>query len=148
LEVVTLRYFNVYGPRQSPFSQYAAAIPIFIESLLSNKQITIFGDGSQTRDLIFVHDIVQANLFAAESSQAPGNVMNICTGIETSVQNLVDTLRKLIPGSREPIYSQPRAGDIYRSSGNPSLARKVMDFYPKTSLEHGLKETIEWMMHQ
>ena len=97
IEIVALRYFNVFGPRQAPDSQYAAAIPIFIRRLLSNMEITIFGDGSQTRDLIYVQDVVRANLLAAKTQHAAGNIYNICTGVETSIQHLVDSLRSHFP---------------------------------------------------
>jgi nucleoside-diphosphate-sugar epimerase len=147
LEVVALRYFNVFGPRQAPNSEYAAAIPIFIHCLLNNQKIQIFGDGGQTRDLVFVQDIVRANLLAAEHPGAAGQVFNICTGIETSVQMLVEILRRSFPGSFEPKNASPRSGDIYRSSGNPQLAKEVLGFQPQTSLEQGLTQTIEWMTH-
>jgi nucleoside-diphosphate-sugar epimerase len=145
VEVTALRYFNVFGPRQAPNSEYAAAIPIFIHRLLNNETITIYGDGGQTRDLVFVQDIVRANLRAADHPGAAGHVFNICTGMETSVQMLVDTLRRAFPGSHEPIYAPPRAGDIYRSMGNPQRAKEELNFQPQTSLEEGLIQTIEWM---
>lgn len=145
IEVVALRYFNVFGPRQAPDSQYAAAIPIFIRRLLSNQAMTIFGDGGQTRDLIYIQDVVRANLLAAEHPGAAGQVINICTGNETSVQLLVDTLRELFPGSVDPRYALPRAGDIYRSTGNPRRAQEILGFQPQTTLTQGLAKTVEWM---
>jgi nucleoside-diphosphate-sugar epimerase len=145
MEVVSLRYFNVFGPRQNPDSEYAAAIPIFISNLLSNQEIKIFGDGGQTRDLIFVQDIVQANLIASEHPSAAGQVFNICTGIEISVEELVDTIRRQFPDSLKPIYKQPRKGDIYRSVGKPDRAREILGFETKTTLKQGLLQTIEWM---
>ena len=84
-EVVALRYFNVYGPRQRPDSMYAAAVPIFARRLLDRQPVTVFGDGSQTRDLINVHDVVRANLIASEHPHAAGKIFNICTGVETRV---------------------------------------------------------------
>ena len=95
LEVCSLRYFNVFGPRQRPDTQYAAAVPIFIRQLLAGKAPTIFGDGKQTRDLIFVADVVRANLVAAEHPAAPGQVFNVCTGIKTRVLDLVEALYEL-----------------------------------------------------
>ncbi|OGN73864.1 MAG: hypothetical protein A2X25_03775 [Chloroflexi bacterium GWB2_49_20] len=145
IEVVALRYFNVFGPRQAPDSQYAAAIPIFIRRLLSNQAITIFGDGGQTRDLIYVQDVVHANLLAAEHPDAAGQVINICTGVETSVQLLVDTLREIFPRSIDPQFAPLRAGDIYRSLGNPMRAKEILGFQPQTTLKQGLVNTIEWM---
>jgi UDP-glucose 4-epimerase len=145
IEAVVLRYFNVFGPRQAPTSQYAAAIPIFIDHLLSEKAITIFGDGSQTRDLIYVQDVVRANLLAAQIPSASGNIYNICTGIETSIQQLVDILRGLFPRSLSTQYLEPRAGDIYRSLGNPLKASERLGFQPETSLSQGLSQTVKWM---
>ena len=145
LDVVSLRYFNVFGPRQNPESQYAAAIPIFISKLLAGKPITIFGDGGQTRDLIFVEDIVRANLTASEHRNAPGKTFNICSGRETKVIDLVNGLCDLFPGSPKPIFVDPRPGDIYRSVGNPNKAKLELDFAPLFSLSEGLKSTVEWM---
>lgn len=145
LEVAGLRYFNVYGPRQRPDSQYAAAVPIFISRLLQNKPITIFGDGGQTRDLIFVRDVVQANLVAAEHPAAPGQVFNICTGMETRIIDLVEVLQDLFPDAPPPGFSDPRAGDIYRSIGDPHKAFSQLGFKAGTTLEEGLRQTVEWM---
>lgn len=145
LEVVALRYFNVYGPRQRPDSQYAAAVPIFIRRLLDNKPITIFGDGSQTRDLINVRDVVRANLIAANHPNAPGQIFNICTGIETRILDLLEVLYDLFPNIQLPVFEQPRAGDIYRSIGSPRKATDVMGYQAQVSLADGLMETVNWM---
>lgn len=145
LEVVSLRYFNVFGPRQNPDSEYAAAIPIFIRCLMDGKPITIFGDGGQTRDLIFVRDVVQANIKASEQPAIAGEVFNICSGSETSVEALVEILRKQFPDPLVPKHVEPRNGDIYRSVGRPDKASERLKFEPKTSLLEGLMETIEWM---
>lgn len=145
IEVTVLRYFNVFGPRQAPDSEYAAAIPIFIRRLLTDKTIVIYGDGKQTRDLIFVHDVVRANLLAAETTGAAGKIYNICTGIETSIQQLVDALRVFFPEAAPTQYAPPRAGDIFRSVGNPSFAKNEMGFQPKTTLTEGLSQTVGWM---
>ena len=145
LEVVALRYFNVFGPKQSPESDYAAAIPIFIRQILDGKQITIYGDGNQTRDLVYVEDIVQANLLASESSNAPGYVINICTGIETSILDVVQSLKEIGNYSQEPKYAPARKGDIYRSAGDARLSKDVLDFNPKVSLSEGLMKTMDWM---
>ena len=147
-DVVALRYFNVYGPRQRPDSMYAAAVPIFIRRLLEGQPITIFGDGGQTRDLINVHDVVRANLIAAEHSHVAGQVFNICTGIETRMLDLLEVLYDLFPQAPEAEFSAPRLGDIYRSIGSPQKALAVMDFKAQVSLDDGLKETVEWMRIQ
>ncbi len=145
LEVVALRYFNVYGPRQRPDSMYAAAVPIFIRRRLDNKPVTVYGDGKQTRDLIFVRDVAQANLMAAEHPAAPGQVFNICTGRETAILDLLDVLDTLCPGSPAPVFAEPRPGDIYKSLGSPAKALNLLGFRADTSLRDGLKATLEWM---
>jgi len=145
LEVCALRYFNVFGPRQRPDTQYAAAVPIFIRQLRASQPPSIFGDGTQTRDLIFVGDVVRANLVAAEHRAAPGQVLNVCTGRSTRVLDLVETLCELIPGAPAPKFSPPRAGDILHSVGNPARAREVIGFEAKATLREGLRETAEWM---
>ena len=145
LEVVALRYFNVYGPRQRPDSMYAAAVPIFARRLLDGKPVTVFGDGGQTRDLINVHDVVRANLLASDHPSAPGKIFNICTGTETRLLDLLDVMYVLIPNSASPQFAAPRAGDIYRSVGSPQKARDVLGFNAEVSLADGLKETIDWM---
>jgi nucleoside-diphosphate-sugar epimerase len=145
LDVVALRYFNVYGPRQRPDSQYAAAVPIFIQRMLDGKPVTVFGDGGQTRDLINVRDVVQANLIAAQHPSAPGQIFNICTGIETRILDLLEVLFDLFPNVPQPIFAEPRAGDIYRSIGNPQKAADMMEFRAQVSLAVGLKEAVEAM---
>ena len=145
LEVAVLRYFNVYGPRQSPNSDYAAAVPIFVRRLLDGQAITIFGDGRQTRDLIYVGDVVRANLLAAEHPAAAGQVFNICTGQATSILNLVEVLRNLFPAAPAPGFAPARAGDIYASVGCSTKAETVLGFRAETELAVGLKATVEWM---
>ncbi|MBI3172645.1 MAG: SDR family oxidoreductase [Chloroflexi bacterium] len=145
LEVVALRYFNVYGPRQRPDSMYAAAVPIFIRRLLDGKGVTIYGDGGQTRDLINVRDVVRANLVASEHPAAPGQIFNICTGIETRIIDLVEVLQDLFPSAPAPVFAEPRAGDIYRSIGSPQKAADLIGFRAEVTLDQGLKEAVEWM---
>ena len=145
LEVVALRYFNVYGPRQRPDSMYAAAVPIFARRLLDGNPVTLYGDGGQTRDLINVHDVVRANLIASKHRNAPGKIFNICTGVETRLLDLLDVMYELIPNVPPPQFAAPRAGDIYRSVGSPQKALDVLGFRAEVSLVDGLKETIDWM---
>ena len=139
LEVVALRYFNVYGPRQRPDSMYAAAVPIFINSLRTHQVVTVFGDGGQTRDLIYVGDVVRANLIASEHPAAAGQVFNICTGQETRILDLLDVLYKLFPDSSKPDHAPSRAGDIYKSLGSPEKADKIIGFTAQKPLADGLK---------
>ncbi|MGZ9222726.1 MAG: SDR family NAD(P)-dependent oxidoreductase [Anaerolineales bacterium] len=145
LEVVALRYFNVYGPRQRPDSMYAAAVPIFARRLLDGKPVTVFGDGGQTRDLINVRDVVRANLIAARHWHAAGQVLNICTGVETRLLDLLDVFDELIPNAPPPEFAEPRAGDIYRSVGSPQKAADLIGFQAQVSLVDGLKEVIDSM---
>ena len=145
LEVAALRYFNVYGPRQRPDSMYAAAVPIFIRRMLDNKPITVFGDGGQTRDLINVRDVVQANLLASQHPAAPGQIFNVCTGVETRLLDLLDILYEVFPDAPKHIHAEPRAGDIYRSIGTPKKIMDTLGFDPKISLAEGLREAVEEM---
>lgn len=145
LEVTALRYFNVYGPRQRPDSMYAAAVPIFIRRMLDNKPITVFGDGGQTRDLINARDVVQANLLAAQHPAAPGQIFNVCTGVETRILDLLDILYEIFPNAPKHIHAEPRAGDIYRSIGTPKKIIDILGFKPKVTLADGLFEAVEAM---
>jgi nucleoside-diphosphate-sugar epimerase len=144
LPVTALRYYNVYGPRQRPDSDYAAAIPIFLRQLAAGNPITIFGDGKQSRDFIFVKDVARANLLAAESDAA-GDSFNVCTGHETSLLDLLEELSEVAPRSPEVRFSAPRSGDIYRSVGDPEKSAASLGFRAETSLAKGLAETVEWM---
>jgi len=145
LEVTALRYFNVYGPRQRPDSMYAAAVPIFIRRMLDNKPITVYGDGGQTRDLVNVRDVVQANLLASEHPAAPGKIFNVCTGVETRLLDLLDILYGIFPNAPKHVHAEPRAGDIYRSIGTPKKIVETLGFKPNVTLAEGLKEAVEEM---
>lgn len=142
LPVVALRYFNVFGPRQSPNSAYAAAIPKFIDAMRAGNAPTIFGDGSQTRDFVFVGDVIKANLLAAQTSQT-GKVFNVCSGKESSLLDLLETLAAFFPSAPKPNFSASRLGDVPRSVGDPTLASKALDFRAQTSLADGLKQIVE-----
>jgi len=145
LEVVALRYFNVYGPRQRPDSMYAAAVPIFIRRMLDNQPVTIFGDGGQTRDLVNVRDVAQANLLAAQNPLAAGKIFNVCTGVETRLLDLLDILYQIFPNAPKHIHAEARAGDIYRSIGTPKKIMAELGFQPQVSLAEGVKEAVEAM---
>jgi UDP-glucose 4-epimerase len=146
-EVVALRYFNVYGPRQRPDSMYAAAVPIFARRLLDQKAVTVFGDGGQTRDLINVHDVARANLIASEHPNAAGKIFNICTGVETRLLDLLDVMYELLPDSPIHEHAAPRPGYIYHSVGSPQKAADEIGFRAEVSLLDGLRETVDWMRH-
>ena len=145
LEVVALRYFNVYGPKQNPDSDYAAVIPIFIKNMLAGEQPTIYGDGLQSRDFIFIADVVRANLLASESNLASGRTINICSGSEINLLQLTKTLSEIFGRNSQPDFEIERPGDIYRSSGNPSLAREILNFETLVDLPTGLRDTVNWM---
>ena len=145
LDVVALRYFNVYGPRQNPASDYAAVIPIFIKKLEDEDEPIIFGDGLQTRDFVYIADVVQANLMAAASEEAPGEVFNICSGQEISLLELLDILSTLYNRIIQPDFQEARSGDIYRSLGDPNKAREILGFSPGSSIVDGLNATAAWM---
>jgi UDP-glucose 4-epimerase len=147
LPVVALRYFNVYGPRQRPDSAYAAAISIFVRRLINGDPITIYGDGRQSRDFIYVKDVVRANLLAAES-EAAGESFNICTGQETTLLDLLEELSELSPHQPVVHFETPRPGDIYHSQGNPDKAAAILGFRAGISLADGLAQTVEWMSKQ
>jgi UDP-glucose 4-epimerase len=144
LPVTSLRYYNVYGPRQRPDSDYAAVIPIFIHRLVAEQPVIIFGNGKQSRDFIFVSDVVRANLLAAGSETA-GGVYNICTGHETSLLDLMEELSGIFPRQPEVRFEAPRPGDIFRSVGNPEKAAASIGFRAQTSLAEGLAQTVAWM---
>ena len=144
LDVVALRYFNIFGPRQNPDSDYAAVIPIFIKLLVDKRKPVIYGDGNQSRDFVFVKDVVQANLLASVSTSAPGRVINICSGLETSLLDLLAALSDIFGLSIRPEFETTRAGDIYRSVGDPNLAKEILGFIPQTTLYEGLQATVDW----
>ena len=146
LEVVALRYFNVYGTRQRPDSMYAAAIPIFLRKMIDRKSVTVFGDGGQTRDFVFIDDVVRANLAAAEHPAAAGQTFNVCSGYETSLLNLLDVIHGLFPSAPDHVFDEPRMGDIYRSFGSTELAENTIGFKAKIDLVNGLKKTANWMI--
>ncbi|MGB2841500.1 MAG: SDR family oxidoreductase [Halobacteriota archaeon] len=143
LKTVSLRYFNVYGPRQDPYSDYAAVIPRFINMVSENKPPVIYGDGEQTRDFTFVKDVVRANIFAAKSD-AKG-VYNIAYGNRISINELANMIMKLMGKNLKPVHDAPREGDVMHSLGDISRAKKGLGYEPRYSLEEGLRGTIEWV---
>ena len=144
VETVTLRYFNVFGPRQDPKSEYSAVIPRFITALLAGKAPMIFGDGKQTRDFTFVGDVVHANLLAAEAENVAGRVFNIANGSRTTLLELIAAINKLLGTRIQPKHDDPRSGDIRDSQADITEARKSLGFEPKVSLEDGLRRSIEY----
>lgn len=144
LSAVSLRYFNVYGPYQDPKSDYAAAIPKFIEKLQRDKPPTIYGDGRQTRDFVFVEDVVAANISAAEKKSIDGQIINIASGKDTTINAIVTKLIKLFKSGVKPVYEEERKGEIKYSLADITKAGKLLGYKPKFDLESGLKKTVEY----
>jgi UDP-glucose 4-epimerase len=144
LETVTIRYFNVFGPRQDPKSQYAAVIPKFITEMLAGERPTIFGDGKQSRDFTYVDNIVHGNLLAADAPEAVGATINVACGESYSLLQLVDGINRALGTNIKPVFEGPRAGDVRESLADISLARKVLRYEPKVNFDDGLKKTIDY----
>lgn len=145
LETISLRYFNVFGPRQNPLSQYAAVIPLFITRVLAGESPQIFGDGEQSRDFTPVANVVEANLLALEASAgAVGGVFNIACGEKTTVNALAGEICRLARTSLELVYADPRPGDIRHSWADITRARKLLGYEPVVSFLQGLKTTVAW----
>jgi UDP-glucose 4-epimerase len=145
LETVCLRYFNVFGPRQDPNSQYAAVIPRFISALLNGGEICIYGDGRQTRDFTYAGNVVRANLLAAVAPGAAGAVCNVACGRQTSLLELVSLLAELTGKRPEPVFEPARPGDVRDSLADLGNTAIRVGYAVTTSLRQGLKETVEWM---
>lgn len=143
LETVALRYFNVYGPRQDPDSQYAAVIPRFVRACLRDEPAHVHGDGKQTRDFTFVADAVEANLRAAVAPEAAGAVLNVAGGRRTSLLELLALIRELTGRGPEPIFEPARSGDVRDSLADLGRARELLGYEPRFDLRHGLEPTVE-----
>jgi UDP-glucose 4-epimerase len=137
IPTTSLRYFNVYGPRQES-SEYGNVIPIFLKRIREGKPITIFGDGSQTRDFVFVEDVVQANILAATESRAIGEIFNVATGKRTSINELVNLIRQVTEKEVTAVHADPRAGEVVHSLASIKKAEKMLEYDPKTDLKQGL----------
>jgi nucleoside-diphosphate-sugar epimerase len=144
LETVALRYFNVFGPRQDPASQYSGVISRFVTALLNGESPVIYGDGEQSRDFTFVANVVAANLKAAESPEANGQVINIGNGQRITLNRLLAELQQALGTKIEPRYESQRAGDVRHSLADISRARALLDYQPLFGLEDGLKLTVDW----
>lgn len=145
LDTVSLRYFNVFGPRQEPNSQYAAVIPLFFAAALGNESPLIFGDGQQSRDFTFVDNVVKANLLAADGKgQYRGAVINVGTGSQTTINELWDLISGLTGVDIEPRYESPRPGDVRHSLASLSTAQQILDYSPEVDVREGLRRTVRW----
>jgi UDP-glucose 4-epimerase len=144
LRTVALRYFNVYGPRQDPSSEYSAVIPKFITALLGGRRPEIYGDGRQTRDFTFIKDVVEANLLAAAAGSAAGTAVNIGAGSRYSLLKLVKVLNSILGTDLPPLLGAVRLGDVRHSLAAVDLAGEVIGYQPRYSLEEGLRETVKY----
>ena len=145
LETISLRYFNVFGKRQDANSAYAAVIPKFVKSLLSNQPPTIYGDGEQSRDFTHIDNVVQANLKACHTTQdALGKTINIACGVRTSINQLYFKLCEIMGKNIKPLYSPPRAGDVKHSLADISRAKNLLSYDPRVDIITGLRKFVEW----
>lgn len=144
LDTVSLRYFNIFGPRQDPLSQYAAVIPIFISKISQGVSPTIYGDGLQSRDFTFVRNVVQANLLASRAEDVAGEIFNIACGERITVNDLFAIIRDMHDRDIEPVHDKPRPGDILHSFADITKGKKMLKYEPAVSFEDGLKETVLW----
>jgi nucleoside-diphosphate-sugar epimerase len=144
-ETVTIRYFNVFGPRQDPGSPYSGVISLFATAVLAGRRPTIYGDGEQTRDFTYVANVVDGVLRACDAPRAAGEVINVATGGRISLNDLLRTLNAIVGTSVEPIYQDPRAGDVRDSQADITKASTLLGYMPLVNLEQGLGKTLEWV---
>ena len=144
LETVSLRYFNVFGPQQDPTSQYAAAIPAFVTSILKGRPPTVYGDGEQSRDFTYVDNVVHANLLAARARRTAGEVVNIACGEAVTVNSIIAAINRIVGRDVKPIYAPARAGDVRHSLADTTAARRLLGYEAVVSFEKGLEMAIDW----
>ncbi len=144
LQTLTIRYFNVFGPRQDPESQYAAAIPAFITAIAENRPPTVYGDGEQTRDFTYIENIIEANLLAVKARQTRGEVINVACGESISINAIIKEINAVMGKNIRPNYVASRPGDIKHSWADITLASKVIGFKPIVAFRDGLHKAIDW----
>lgn len=144
LDTVALRYFNVFGPRQDPTSEYSAVVPRFVQAMMQGESPRIYGDGLQSRDFTYVDDVVQANIAAASSLYAPGQVMNIACGNRWSLIDLINSLEKILKLQTRPVFENARPGDVKHSQASIHKAKTLVGFAPEVLFDEGLRSTVEW----
>jgi nucleoside-diphosphate-sugar epimerase len=146
IETVVLRYFNVFGPRQDPASQYAAVVPLFVTTIDAGEPVTVFGDGEQSRDFTFVANVVRATADAGLAPEANGQIMNVAAASPASVNALADEIGAILGKNVEKRYAPERPGDIRDSFADISEAKRLIGFEPSIGLEEGLRRTIEHLL--
>ena len=144
LETISLRYFNVFGPYQDPTSQYAAAIPAFVMSILKGQSPVVYGDGEQSRDFTYIDNVVHANLLAARAQKTAGEVVNIACGEAITVNAIIALINRIVDRNVKPVYSPARAGDVKHSLADITAARRLIGYEPVLSFEQGLRQAIDW----
>jgi UDP-glucose 4-epimerase len=144
LETVSLRYFNVFGPRQDPSNQYAGVIAAFASRMLCGSPPVIYGDGLQSRDFVFVENVVHANLLAADAKALHGEVVNIGCGKSVDLNRMVTVFNEALGTALAPVYAAPRAGDVKHSLADISAARQLLGYEPRVHFADGLRQTIDW----
>ncbi len=142
-ESVVLRYFNVFGPRQSPFSQYAAMVPLFVTAIAAGRPVTVYGDGEQSRDFTYVANVVDATMRAADAAGANGRIFNVAAGSPATVNTVAETIGRIVDKPVERVFAPPRPGDIRDSWADVTAAREVLGFEPSVDLEEGLRRVVD-----
>ena len=144
LETVTIRYFNVFGPRQDPSSPYSGVISLFISARCEGRQPTIYGDGEQTRDFTYVSNVVDGVLRACAASAVSGEVINVAAGARITINGLFHAVRELVGARVDPVYAAPRSGDVRDSQAGVEKARRLLGYEPSVGFDEGLKKTVAW----
>lgn len=144
MQTLSIRYFNVFGPRQDPDSPYAAVIPLFLDALLDGRAPTIHGDGEQSRDFTYIDNVVAANLAALSAPKLSGEVVNVALGERTTLNQLYRGIAELLGTDIQPVYGPPRVGDVRDSQASIALAEKVLGYSTKVSVQEGLRRTVAW----
>ena len=146
MEIVSLRYFNVFGPRQDPMSQYAAVVPRFIRAVAADEPVTVYGDGEQSRDFTYVDNVVAANLLAADAAGVSGEIVNVATGGSITVNELADTIGRLLSRSVEKVFEPEREADVRASWADLGEAQRLLGYEPQVALEDGLRRTADFLL--
>jgi UDP-glucose 4-epimerase len=146
LETISLRYFNIFGPKQDPNSLYSAVIPKFIDALVQGRPPIIFGDGEQSRDFTYIENVIQANLLAMSAEHLHGETINIACGKRISLNQLLNVLKEILGSMVSPLYQEPRIGDVKHSLADIRKGKEIINYEPKVGIEMGLKKTVEFFL--
>jgi nucleoside-diphosphate-sugar epimerase len=148
LDTISLRYFNIFGPKQDPNSLYSAVIPKFIDALVQDHPPVIFGDGEQSRDFTYIENVVQANLLAMSAVRLHGEAINVACGKRTSLNQLCNVLKKILGSNQSPLYEEPRKGDVRHSLADIRRGKEIINYEPIVGIEKGLRKTVEFFQRQ